>query len=119
MNEIAKTEDRRRTLVPASQVAETEGKVVVRLEMPGVSQSDLEIRVEGQELTIVGKRQEPATHGTWLLRERNWGDFQKTYSVDGSIDLDKIDAELSQGLLTLTLPMKDAAKPRRIDIRSA
>jgi len=119
MNDIVKSDERRRSVVPPSRVLESEGKVVVRLEMPGVAQSDLEIRVEGQELTVIGKRQEPATHGTWLLRERRHGDLQKTYSVDGSIDLDKIDAELSNGILTLTLPMKDAAKPKRIEIRSA
>jgi len=119
MNEIAKTEERRRSIVPASRVLETEGKVVVRVEMPGVARSDLEIRVEGQELTVIGKRQDPVTHGTWLLRERFRGDFQKIYSVDGSINLDKVDAELSNGILTLTLPMKEAAKPRRIEIRSA
>lgn len=119
MNDVAKKEERRRTLVPATRVLEENGKVLVWMELPGVGQSDLEIRVEGQELTVSGKRQDPATHGTWLLRERPWGDFQKTFTVDGSIDLDKIDAQLAQGILTLTLPMKDAAKPKRIEIRSA
>ena len=119
MNEIAKSEERRRTIAPPSRVWETEGKVVAKLEMPGVAKDDLEIRVEGRELTVIGKRQAESTHGTWLLRERRRGDFQKTFSVDGSIDLDKIEAQVSNGILTLTLPMKDAAKPRRIEIRSA
>jgi len=119
MNEIVKSEERRRVLVPPTRVLESDGHVVVRLEMPGVAKNDLEIRVEGRELTVLGKRQEEATHGTWLLRERRRGDLQKTFSVDGSIDLDKVDAELSNGVLTLTLPMREAAKPRRIEIRSA
>jgi len=118
MSDIVKTEERRRIITPASHVLETEGKVVVRLEMPGVSQADLEIRVEGQELTVVGKRQEEATQGAWLLRERRRGDFQKTYTVDGSIDLEKIGAELSSGVLMLTLPMNASAKPRSIEIKS-
>ena len=118
MNEVAKRDERRRTLVPATRVLEEGGRVRVWMELPGVSQTDLEIHVEGQELTIQGKRQDPATHGTWLLRERPWGDFQKTFSVDGSIDLEKIDAKLAQGILTLTLPTKEAAKPKRIEIRS-
>lgn len=119
MNDVMTTNERRRTLVPASHVVEDEGKIVVRIEMPGVAKSDLEIRAEGQELVVSGKRQEPATHGTWLVRERPRGDFHKTFSVDSSIDLDKIEAELEAGILTLTLPMKEAAKPRRIEIRSA
>jgi len=119
MNELQTTNDRRRSLVPASQVTEDEGKIEVRIEMPGVSKGDLEIRAEGQELTVTGRRQEPANEGTWLLRERLRGDFRKTFSVDGSIDLDKIEAELTNGVLILTLPVKEASKPRKIDIRSA
>ena len=119
MNDMARTEETRRALVPASRVLEDGGKVQVSLEMPGVSRESLEIRVEGSELTVVGTRQDSETHGTWLLRERRRGDFHKTFSVDASVDLEKIDAELSNGILTLTLPMKEAAKPRRIEIRSA
>ena len=119
MNTIEKNEDRRRNLVPAAQIVEEGGRVQVRLELPGVAQSDLEIRVEGQELTILGKRQEEAAAGTWLLRERRKGDFQKTFTVDDSIDLEKIDAGLANGILTLELPRKEAAKPRKIEIRSA
>jgi len=119
MNELQTTTERRRALVPASQVTEEDGKVEVRIEMPGVAKGDLEIRAEGQELTVTGHRQEPAVDGSWLLRERPRGDFHKTFSVDGSIDLDKVEAELANGVLTLTLPMKEAAKPRKIEIRSA
>lgn len=118
MNEL-QTTDRRRAVVPASQVAEDDGRIEVRMEMPGVAKADLEIRAEGQELTVIGRRQDPATDGTWLLRERPRGDFRKTFSVDGSIDLDKVEAQLANGVLTLTLPVKEAAKPRRIDIKSA
>lgn len=117
MNEVATREDTRRSLVPASRVFEADGAIQVRLEMPGVSKSDLEIKVEGSDLTVTGKRQEPASHGTWLLRERRRGDFQKTFSVDNTVDLDKVDAELANGILTLSLPIKEAAKPRTIDIR--
>lgn len=118
MNELQTKEERRRTIVPASLIAEDAGTVEVRIEMPGVAKSDLEIRAEGQVLTVVGRRQQPTVDGTWLLRERSRGDFSKTFSVDGSIDLDKVDAKLADGVLCLTLPMKEAAKPRKIDIKS-
>lgn len=119
MNELQTKEERRRTIVPASHIAEDAGTVEVRIEMPGVTKSDLEIQAEGQILTVVGRRAQQAVDGTWLLRERSRGDFSKTFSVDGSIDLDKVDAKLADGVLTLLLPMKEAAKPRKIDIRSA
>ena len=110
MNDITAVEDNRRILAPASRVYEDHGKVQVRLEMPGVSKGDLEIKAEGNSLTVTGKRQESATHGTWLLKERRRGDFH-------TIDLERIDAELDNGILTLTLPMKEAAKPRKVEIR--
>ena len=119
MNDITTTDDRRRSIAPAANVTEDAGKVVVRMEMPGVSKKDLDIQVKGQELTVTGRRQDAAVDGVWVLRERRRGDFQKTYSVDTSIDLEKVDAELTNGMLILTLPMKEAAKPRKIDIRSA
>ena len=119
MNEIVTNEERRRTLIPATRVFEQEGQVLVTIELPGVSQSNLEIRVEGREVTVVGKREPIESSGTWLLRERPWGDFQKSLTVGDTIDLEKIDAQLIQGILTLTLPTKEAAKPKRIEIRSA
>jgi len=119
MNEIEKAEERRRFLVPATRVLEENGHVLVWMELPGVAQNDLEIQVEGQELTVNGRRSDPDRQGTWLLRERPWGDFRKKFSVDGSIDLEKIDAQLSQGILFLSLPMKESAQPRKIEIRSA
>lgn len=109
----------KRALVPANRVRQDDGQVVVRIEMPGVTQRDLEIEVEGRQLTIVGRRQDPAVEGTWLLRERARGDFRRTYTVDHGIDLDKIDAHLQDGVLTLTLPMREEARPRKIEVRSA
>jgi HSP20 family protein len=119
MNDVTKTEEKPRTIAPEANVIEEVGKMTVKMEMPGVSKANLDIQVKGQEVTVVGRRQDEVVEGTWLLRERRRGDFQKTYSVDGSIDLDKIEASLNNGILTLTLPMKEAAKPRRIEIKSA
>lgn len=110
--------DIRRSLVPANRVRRDEGQVVVKIEMPGVAQPDLEIQVEGRNLTIVGKRPDQA-QGTWLLRERSRGDFRRTYTVDPGIDLDKVDARLENGVLTLTLPMREEAKPRKIEVKPA
>lgn len=119
MKNVTTNDDRRRTLSPAARVLDGGTLVTVKIEMPGVAKSDLEIRVEGRELTVVGRRADPVSRGTWLLRERMRGDFQRTYTVDASIDMDKVDAKLAHGVLTLTFPVKDAAQPRRIDIRSA
>lgn len=109
----------RRSLVPVNRVRQDAEKVTVRLEMPGVSPQDLDIQVEGRELTIIGRRPDPATSGTWLLRERPRGDFRRSYTVDPGIDLDKVDAQLKDGVLVLSLPVREEAKPRKVDIRTA
>jgi len=118
MNELTQT-SKTRTLVPASSILEEKDHLIVQLEMPGVQKGDVEIGTEGKTLTIRGKRQQATESGTWLVRERRRGDFERVYTVDPSIDLEKASAELSNGVLTVTLPLKEAAKPRKIDIRSA
>jgi HSP20 family protein len=105
-----------RNVTPACAICEDEGKVEVRIEMPGVDKKDIDIKIEGNELVIVGKRAEGNPEGKYLLRERRSGDFRKTFTVDESIDHDHVDGALSNGLLTLTLKVKEAALPRKIAI---
>jgi len=106
----------RRAVVPACSIAEDEGSVVARLEMPGVSREGLEIKVEGNSLTIDGRRSDEEPRGNWLLRERRHLDFRKAFTIDETIDRDGISAECVDGILTLTLKIKEAAKPRHIEI---
>jgi len=110
------TTQNRRNVTPVCSICEDEGKVVVSVEMPGVDKKDIDIRIEGNELVISGKRSEDNREGTYLLRERRSGDFRKTFTVDESIDHDHVDGKLVNGLLTLTLKIKEAARPRRIAI---
>jgi HSP20 family protein len=90
--------------------------VTVTLELPGVAKDGVEVKIDGNELSIVGRRQAPAAEGTYLLRERRRGDFRKVFTIDDTISRDKVDAALADGVLTLTLHLKEAAKPRRIEI---
>jgi HSP20 family protein len=110
------TAQHRRDVVPACAICEDEGKVIVRVEMPGVDKKDIDIRIEGNNLVILGKRRDDIPDGTYLLRERRVGDFRKTFTVDESIDREHVDGSLVNGLLTLTLKVKEAARPRRIAI---
>lgn len=107
----------RRYASPACAICEEEGKVIVNLEMPGVDKKNVDIHIEGNELVITGKRPEESRDGTFLLRERRTEDFRKTFTLDESIDHDHIDGSLANGLLTLTLKVKEAARPRQIAIR--
>ncbi len=111
------TAPKRRFVNPACSICEDEGTVMVTVEMPGVRKEDLEIKIEGNELVILGKRPEPTPEGTYLLRERRSGDFRKTFTLDESIDHEGVDGKLADGVLALTLKVKAAALPRKIAIR--
>jgi HSP20 family protein len=103
-------------MVPACSIEEKADAVMVRLELPGVPKDGLEVKVEGNSLTIEGRREVAATSGTYLLRERREGSYRKVFTLDETIDHDRVDAELANGILTLRLHLREAAKPRRIAI---
>ncbi len=112
----------RRYARPAASITETADGFVVQVEMPGVNRQGLEITFENGELTLVGHRA-PASAGQEgtptpepLYRESRQSDFRRVFEVDSTIDAARIGANLEQGLLTLSLPKAEAAKPRRIEI---
>lgn len=111
------TAPKRRFVNPACSICEDEGRVTVTVEMPGVRKEDLEIRIEGNELVVLGKRTDSAPEGGYLVRERRSGDFRKTFTLDESIDHEGVDGKLTDGVLTLSLRIKEAALPRKIAIR--
>jgi HSP20 family protein len=111
---IAKTKrfQRPRALVNESK----EGKLRVTLEMPGVSRENLELRIENNELRIVGHRDSQAEK-KYILRERPLGDYHQIYTLDETVDQSKVDAVLEKGILTITLDLKEHVKPRTIAVR--
>ena len=94
-----------------------DGRVKVVLEMPGVGHEGLEVKVENNELRILGRR-ERAQEAKHILRERGQGDFLMAYTLDETVDASKIDAALEKGILTLTLDVKEEVKPRTIQVRA-
>jgi len=107
-----------RTIRPASMCIEEEGRILLMLDMPGVSRDAVEIQIEDNELTVTGRRKAQRIEGTYLVKERVDGDFQAGYTVDDTIDAQKIEASLDNGVLTVTLHIKEAVKPRRIQVKS-
>ncbi len=105
----------RRYLRPRASITETTDGFTVQVEMPGVTQNGLEVTFENGDLTLVGHRPTADGHEV-LYRESNAADYRRTFEVDNTIDAARITARLDQGLLTLSLPKAEAAKPRRIEI---
>lgn len=104
------------TVQPACSICEEDGRVMLRVEMPGVEKDGLELSVEKNELVIVGKDNRKEVEGSYLIRERRRGEFRKRFIIDETIDRDHIDASMADGVLTLSLKIKEAAKPRKIEI---
>lgn len=106
-----------RWLRPRADIVESkDGRLRVVLEMPGVRKEDLEVRIENNELRILGKRGEPS-QGKYLLRERPTGSYRQSYTLDETVDPSKIDATLEKGVLTVVLDLKEHVKPRTIQVR--
>ena len=98
-------------------IYETDDGYVLQAEMPGVAKQGLEITLEGNTLTFVGRRNEDSVTGNVLYRESRGADYRRVFELDPAIDTAKISAEMRQGVLTLTLPKAERVKPRRIEIK--
>jgi len=81
-----------------------------------VNKDGLDVSVENNELTIVGRRSLPVVEGTLVHRESRPENFRRTFELDPSIDANKISARVEQGLVTLTLPKAEHVKPRKITV---
>ncbi len=103
-------------IAPAATVLENADGYTLEVEMPGVSKETLEMWVENNELTVLGRRSLPAVEGTLLHRESRSENFRRTFELDPSIDTSKISARIEQGILTLTLPKAEQVKPRKITV---
>jgi HSP20 family protein len=99
-------------------ISENDESFVVRASMPGVKPDDVQITVQGDTLSIRGecKCEEEKQGDQWHLRERRFGSFQRTVTLGTPVNSDRADAQFEHGVLTLTLPKSETAKPRQIKI---
>jgi len=103
-------------IAPPASVIEAGNGYTLELEMPGVTKDGLDIFVENNELTIIGRRSLPQIEGMLIHNESRPDNFRRTFELDPSIDGDKISAKIEQGLATLTLPKAEHVKPRKITV---
>ena len=102
--------------VPQVNIVETKDSLTLEAEMPGVSKEGLEVLLEGNELTIVGRRQTGVPGAGPVYRESSPRDFRREFVLDPSIDTSKLSATIEQGMLTVTLPKTEKVKPRKIQV---
>ena len=110
------TGNRETFVAPAASVVEDADGYVLEVEMPGVNKDGLELTLEDNELTIVGRRLLPTVEGTLLHRESQRENYRRTFEIDPSIAWNKVDAKIENGILKLTLPKVEHVKPRKITV---
>ena len=104
---------------PPTDIVETENELQVRVDLPGHDPKSVNVKLEGYTLTIQAERsQNSADKGVAYLRsERGYGLYTRSFVLPNSVNGSKCDAKYEHGVLTLTLPKRDEAKPRTIDIK--
>ncbi len=104
---------------PAVDIAEHENEFVVKLELPGVDKNDVRITMQDNVLTVRGqKKQEKESKDSSYHRiERSYGSFQRSFTLPAPVKSDKIDAVFKDGMLTVSLPKSEEAKPKQIEVK--
>jgi len=105
---------------PLTDIVETDQGVCMMLEMPGVGPDRVEITLENRVLTVRGKIERTQPQNLQLAHaEYGEGDFERAFSLSEDFDPDRIEAEMRNGVLTLTLPRSAESQPRRIAVKGA
>ena len=107
-----------RPWAPSVDIYETKEELVLKADVPDVELKDIDVRVENQTLTVSGARkfQQQESGKGYHRIERSYGDFVRSFAVPNSFDTEKIAASYKNGVLTVSLPKKEAAKPRQIKV---
>lgn len=108
---------------PCFEVSETDDEFRVKAELPGMEEKDIEVSLEGDELTVRGekRREHEEKHRDYFVSEVGYGEFCRSIELPSGIDRDKVKALFKQGVLTLTLPRTEEAKTqrKRIEVKAA
>ncbi|MCU1262309.1 MAG: heat shock protein Hsp20 [Bryobacterales bacterium] len=103
---------------PATDIIETENELVLKVDLPDVQLNDIDVQVENQTLTIKGERhfeRDDNSKGFHRI-ERSYGTFVRSFTVPSTVDTEKVAADYKNGVLTVRLPKKEAAKPRQVKV---
>jgi HSP20 family protein len=103
---------------PSVDVYETENELVIKADLPAVSEKDIDLRVENNMLTIRGERkfEQNVKEENYLRVERSYGSFSRSFSLPNTVDTQAIKAEYTDGVLSVTLPKRAESKPKQVKI---
>src|SRR3982074_675127 len=103
---------------PAVDVYEDEHNVTLKIEVPGIDEKDIDIRVENNLLTVHGERkiEKEEKEENYRRVERQYGSFTRTFTLPNTVDTENVQASYDKGVLKITLPKKAEAKPKQIKV---
>jgi len=104
----------------AFEVLETQNAFVFKADLPGIKAEDLDVKLTQNRLTVSGKREAEKTQkgDTFYTYERSYGSFARSFTLPDGVEADKIDADLKDGVLTITLPKKPEVQPKQINVKA-
>jgi HSP20 family protein len=108
-----------RPWVPPVDILETENELVLKADVPDVEMKDIDIQMENGTLTVRGERkfEEKKNGGGWHRLERGYGSFERVFTMPDTVEAENVKADYKNGVLTITLPKKEVAKPRQIKVQ--
>jgi HSP20 family protein len=106
---------------PSVDISEDENALTLTADIPGVKLEEIDLKIEDGTLTFSGKREfeKREEKGAYHRIERNYGEFHRAFSLPDTVDVDKVAAAYDSGVLKVTLPKKEAAKPKSIKVEIA
>ena len=106
------------SFAPAVDVYEDEHKVALKIEVPGIEEKDIDVRVENNTLTVTGERkiEKEEKEENYRRVERQYGSFTRTFTLPTTVDAEKVEASYDKGVLKIALPKKAEAKPKQIKV---
>jgi HSP20 family protein len=104
--------------MPAVDVLEKKGEWILRAEIPGINENDIELKLDGGVLTLRGERkfEQEEDRQNYTRVERSYGSFSRSFTLPSTADREKISADYKDGVLTVTIPQKPEARPREIEV---
>ena len=106
------------SFAPAVDVYEDEHDVTLKIEVPGIDEKDIDVRIENNTLTVHGERkiEKEEKEENYRRVERQYGSFTRTFNLPPTVDAEKVQADYDKGVLKITLPKKAEAKPKQIKV---
>lgn len=124
--------EQRAGVFPAVNMRDRDDAIVIEAELPGLDVGDIDINASADELILKGRRPEPASQAgngeaaeggatkvTWLRRERGTGGFERRLSLPVAVDASRVEAQLVDGVLTVTCPKAPESQPHKVTVRTA